>query len=388
MLFSTNVPRLKLRVATILGLLVFALGACSSQPPAAPPPPAAPVPPSAPEEPASGEPVTEQRNVVPEAHVPAYVDRAVEAPDRSAADRTLDPQRKPKELLSVFGIRPNMRVAEIAAGNGYTTELLARVVGPEGKVYGQNNAFVLQKFAEGPWSERLQKPVMQNVTRIDSELDAPLDGVEGLDAVVLVLFYHDTVWMKTDRGAMNRAVYAALKPGGIYGIVDHSARPGDGVAQAKNLHRIEESVVVSEVEQAGFQLVGTSDFLRNPSDPRDWNAAPSQAGERRGQSDRFVLKFRKPDAELNGAAEPQDQVEPTAEVPLTRCQEPRSAVCTREYRPVCAEVDTGVRCVKAPCPSTQRKTFPNACTACADDKVIGYRPGVCPPSAEDPPHSR
>jgi predicted methyltransferase len=187
-----------------------------------------------------------------------------------------------------------MRVAELAAGGGYTTEALARAVGPSGKVYGQNSKFILERFAETPWSTRLKKPVMGNVERVNSEFDAPLPELEDLDAVVMVLFYHDTVWMNTDRAAMNKAVYAALKPGGVYGIVDHDAKAGDGVKEASNLHRIEESVVKSEVAAAGFKLAAEANFLRNPSDAKDWNASPTKAAERRGKSDRFVLKFVKP----------------------------------------------------------------------------------------------
>lgn len=216
-------------------------------------------------------------------------------PDRAADDRALDAGRHPDQLLAFIGVRPGMRVAELGAGLGYTTELLARSVGPTGVVYAQNNRFILEKFAEKPWSARLTKPVMKKVVRVDREFDAPLPpDVRDLDAVVNVLLYHDTVWMKTNRDQMNRAVFTALKPGGIYVIVDHSGRPGTGATETQTLHRIEERVVREEIEAAGFKLVGDADFLRNPADPRDWNASPRTAGERRGTSDRFVLKFAKP----------------------------------------------------------------------------------------------
>ncbi len=222
------------------------------------------------------------------------INAAVNASDRSAQDRALDAGRHPVELLSFFSVHAGQRVAELGAGGGYTTELLARVVGPSGVVYGQNNAFVLERFAQGPWTERLAKPVMQNVRRIDSEFDAPLPGVDNLDLVINVLFYHDSVWLKTDRAAMNRAVFAALAPGGVYGIVDHSAQAGAGVTQAETLHRIEQSVVQTEIEAAGFVLMKSGDFLSVEGDTRDWNASPRAAAEKRGQSDRFVLAFVKP----------------------------------------------------------------------------------------------
>jgi predicted methyltransferase len=188
-----------------------------------------------------------------------------------------------------------MRVAELGAGGGYTTELLARAVAPNGTVYGQNSRFVLERFAEQPWSARLAKPVMKSVVRLDREFDDPFpESVRGLDAVMSILVYHDTVWLKYDRDRMNRAVFDALRSGGAYFIVDHSGRPGTGVEEAQTLHRIEEKVLRDEVMKAGFLMAKEGDFLRNPGDTRDWNASPKSAAERRGKSDRFVLKFVKP----------------------------------------------------------------------------------------------
>jgi predicted methyltransferase len=223
-------------------------------------------------------------------------DAIVEATDRSEADRALDAGRKPAELLRFIGVGPGMRVADLMSGGGYTAELLARAVGPSGVVYSQNNRFVTERFAEKPWSARLDTPVMLNVVRVDRELESPLppEAVD-LDAVVMVLFYHDTVWQKADRDAMNKAVFDALRPGGVYVIVDHSGRPGTGTLETRTLHRIEERVVREEVARAGFRLAGEGDFLRNSGDPRDWNDSPSAAGERRGTSDRFVLRFVKAD---------------------------------------------------------------------------------------------
>ena len=222
--------------------------------------------------------------------------RAVlDAADRSADDRALDAGRHPGETLTFFGIAPGMKVAELAAGGGYTAELLARTVGPTGAVYGQNSKFILDRFAEKPWSERLGKPIMKNVVRVDRELDDPLPPeAASLDAVMMILFYHDTVWMKTDRAKMNSLIFKALKSGGVYAIIDHSGRPGTGTTETETLHRIEEKVLREEVEKAGFKLEAEASFLRNPADTRDWNASPRSAAERRGTSDRFVLKFVKP----------------------------------------------------------------------------------------------
>lgn len=217
----------------------------------------------------------------------------VAAPDRTDADRALDSGRKPVEFLAFIGAAPGMHVAELMAGGGYTTELLSRAVGPGGVVYGENPKWVLERFAEKPWAERLAR--VGNVKRLDTELGSPfpsdLDGA--LDAVVSNAIYHDAVWTKVDRDAMNRAVRGALKPGGTYVVCDSSAKAGSGVAEAETLHRIDEQVVREEVLRAGFTVGAVGDFLRNPDDTRDWSTSPRSAGERRGTGDRFCIKFVK-----------------------------------------------------------------------------------------------
>jgi predicted methyltransferase len=227
--------------------------------------------------------------------VPKPVQALIDSKDRTPADRALDAGRHPGELLAFYGVKPGMKVAELFAGGGYTSELLARAVGKRGQVYAQNNKFILDRFAAGPWAERLARPIMKNVVRVDRELDDPLPPeAKDLDIVFSVLIYHDTVWLGTDRARMNAAIFAALKPGGTYAVVDHSGRSGTGVSEVQTLHRIEQSVVKAEVESAGFVQVDEAWFLRNPQDRRDWNDAPTAAKERRGTSDRFVLKFAKP----------------------------------------------------------------------------------------------
>jgi predicted methyltransferase len=252
-----------------LPLLTILLSACSHASPPAPPP-AAPA--AAP---------------TPEA--------IVSDPDRTEADRKLDAGRKPAEMLRFLKVQPGMKVAELFAGGGYTTELLARAVGPTGTVYGQNTKPILERFAEKPWSARLARPINKNVVRLDRDLEDPFPAeVRDLDLVVSNIIYHDTVWIGADRQKMNAAVFAALKSGGRYVVCDSSAKPGTGVEAAKTLHRIDETVVRNEVPAAGFKLVEEGNFLRNPADPRDWNSSPGAAGEKRGTSDRFCLAFQKP----------------------------------------------------------------------------------------------
>lgn len=227
--------------------------------------------------------------------VPPEIQAVVDAKDRSADDKALDGGRHPAETLAFFGIAPGMKVADLGAGGGYTTELLARAVGAKGKVWGQNSKFLLERFAEKPWSERLTKPVMKNVVRADRDFDDPLPPeAKELDAVVMVLFYHDTVWQKTDRAKMNANVFKALKSGGVYAIIDHSGREGTGATETETLHRIEQKFLVDEVLAAGFKMKSEGMFLRNPDDARDWNDSPRVAGEKRGTSDRFAIVFSKP----------------------------------------------------------------------------------------------
>ncbi|MBK7079057.1 MAG: class I SAM-dependent methyltransferase [Myxococcales bacterium] len=220
---------------------------------------------------------------------------AVAAADRTDADKALDAGRKPAELLAVLRVGEGMRAAELFAGGGYTVELLARVVGPTGVVYGQNTPDILAKFAEKPWSERLARLASPNIVRVDRELGTPLpDDATNLDLVVMHLVYHDSVWMGVNRTGMNTAIWKALKPGGEFAVIDHAAKDGTGGDAAKDLHRIEKKFVQAEIEQAGFKLDRESDLFAHPEDTRDWSASPSAAGDKRGESDRFVLVFKKP----------------------------------------------------------------------------------------------
>lgn len=271
-----------MRLAPLFGLLLLA--GCAGKAPAPQTDAAAPAPADGPEAaPAAGD------------AIPAYVSAAVNAPDRAEADKALDEGRHPETLLTYYDVEPGMKVAEMMAGGGYTAELLARTVGPEGAVYGVNSPFVLERFAAGPWADRLAKPVNANVTGLDREFDDPFPPeVKDLDRVFSILVYHDFFWMGKDVDAMNKAIFDALKPGGIYAVLDHSAADGHGTDDVESLHRIEQSVVKAQVEAAGFTYVGESDAWRNPEDTRDWSASPRAAGERRGTSDRFAMTFVKP----------------------------------------------------------------------------------------------
>jgi predicted methyltransferase len=223
------------------------------------------------------------------------VQAIVNAPDRTPEDRALDAGRKPAETLSFLQLSPGMKVAELGAGGGYTTELLARAVAPDGVVYAQNPDAFVKSFLKERWPARLSRPAMKNVVRVDREFDDPLPPeAKDLDRVVMYAVYHDVTYLPVDREKMDRAIFSALKAGGEFVVIDSSAKPGTGTQDAKTLHRIDEQAVKDEVEKAGFKLQAEGDFLRNPQDARDWNSSPSAAGERRGTSDRFALRFVKP----------------------------------------------------------------------------------------------
>lgn len=235
----------------------------------------------------------------------------VASPVRHPADRINDQRRKPAELLAFIGPRPGMVALDVSAARGYTTELIARAVGPTGKVYGQNaprnEARVAPAQPEGAaappppalspsqaptLAERARNPATPNIVVVSRPFEDPAPpevANGGLDLVTLMFNYHDFGHMGVDRARVNAAIFKALKSGGMYIVADHSGRPGTGISEAGTLHRIEEAFLKQEVQAAGFQLAGEGAFLRNPRDPRDRNT-PSPPMPK----DEFVLKFVKP----------------------------------------------------------------------------------------------
>jgi predicted methyltransferase len=213
----------------------------------------------------------------------------IAAPDRTDADRQIDRRRDPIKLLDFAAPRPGMKVLDVGAGGGYSTELMARAVAPSGVVYAQN-ATDLGERAKARFEARLNTPAGKNIVTLIRAFDDPVPAdVRDLDLVTFLFFYHDTTYMAVDRAAMNRKLYAALKPGGMLVIADHSARAGDGTSVGKSLHRIEESALRREVEAAGLRLVAQGDFWRHPEDTRDFSIQPAP----NKPVDEFVLKFQK-----------------------------------------------------------------------------------------------
>jgi predicted methyltransferase len=211
------------------------------------------------------------------------------APDRGENDRQADQRRDPLPFLQFAAPRPGMKVLDMGAGGGYSTELMARAVAPNGKVYGQFPADGFQKAIDN-FNARLKTPAMSDAAADFRPFDDPIPpDVTNLDLITFLFYYHDTTYMKVDREQMDRKMFAALKPGGILVLADHSAAAGADISVGKSLHRIDEAIVRKELEAAGFKFVAAGDFWRVPGDTRDFssNRPPSPV-------DSFVLKYQKP----------------------------------------------------------------------------------------------
>jgi predicted methyltransferase len=210
---------------------------------------------------------------------------------RPAEDRARDEGRNPERVLNFFDIGPGDHVADLFAGGGYWTRILVPLVGAEGKVYSGNNPFYTEFFREA-FDALLAEDKFANVVRVDGRADAlPLPADASLDAVLIVNAYHDLWLTDENRDTMNRAIFAALKPGGVLGIIDHDAAAGAGVSGVESLHRIEMQVVIDEVRRAGFMLADEGNFLRNPEDDHSKSVFDPAV---QGKTDRFVLRFEKP----------------------------------------------------------------------------------------------
>jgi predicted methyltransferase len=202
--------------------------------------------------------------------------------DRIAGELELDEARKPQEVLAFYGVKSGDKVADLWAGRGYYTAILSGVVGPSGVVYTVN------PNSRDEINQRWKAPKFGNVRVADGPFDKlalPQDG--SLDFVLIHLNYHDVD--PAIRGAMNTRILGALKRGGTYAVVDHSAKDGSGNEANKTLHRIDKAQVIKEVGAAGFKLDKEGNMLRKPEDPRDFNV-----NKVRNKDDRFVLAFVKP----------------------------------------------------------------------------------------------
>jgi predicted methyltransferase len=214
----------------------------------------------------------------------ARAQAVIASPIRTDQDRRMDASRNPAQFLPFTGVAPGMMVLDVSAGAGYTSQLLALSVGPEGKVYAQRPA------AGEALTKRLAEHPQANFIPVYQPFEDPVPaGAPRLDLITLVNNYHDIAYLPVDRAKMNQRLFAALKPGGRFVIVDHSAKAGTGTSATKSLHRIDEAVVVAEVTQAGFVLDAEGQFLRNPADNREVSSGDGQI-----PTDKFVLRFVRP----------------------------------------------------------------------------------------------
>jgi len=224
------------------------------------------------------------------------ISTAIADTDRPAADVARDANRRPAEVLAFAGVKPGDRVGDYAAGVGYFTRLFAGIVGPTGHVYASvpSPLFQYPNIVKGISDIQAFAVAHPNVSvTFGSSLDAARYP-EKLDLFWISQNYHDLkdpFMGPVDMAAFNRAVFAALKPGGIYIVLDHVAAPGSPANVTDTLHRIEPSVVRREVEAAGFRFVGESQALANPGDPH--TAGPFNPSIQ-GRTDQFIYKFRRP----------------------------------------------------------------------------------------------
>ena len=224
--------------------------------------------------------------VIP-ANAPANVRRAIESPERSAEQRARDYHRKPAEILIASGIKEGDRIVEIAGFGQYFTTMLAAAVGSAGHIDVYDLPYT-ERFA-GPASREFDAKHDNVVYHQESYNDAALP--QGLASVWNVLYYHDLQPQGVDTAALNRKIFAALKPGGIYLVIDHKAEDGSGWRDAGTIHRMGVDTIKQEVLAAGFTLALESDLLANPSDDRTKMVfAPGT----RGTTDQAFFIFRKP----------------------------------------------------------------------------------------------
>lgn len=227
---------------------------------------------------------------------PAHIEAAVTAPERSDRDRARDARDRPAGFMEFAGIVEGMTIADVFGGGGYWSELLARAVGPQGRVRLVNNDAYMS-FAKDALEPRLKDGRLPNVElSVVDTADLGL-GSEAFDVILIFMSYHDLYyvdaaqgWPAIDAAQFLRQLHTALRPGGTLLIVDHAAAPGSGNAHAQTLHRIEEPWTKRDIESHGFRLEKTWDGLRNPDDdPGKLVFDPAV----RGKTDRFVHLYRK-----------------------------------------------------------------------------------------------
>jgi predicted methyltransferase len=220
--------------------------------------------------------------------VPAYIAASVADPGRPAADKDRDADRKPAETLAFSGVKPSEQVVDFLPGGGYFTRLFSKIVGPKGHVTALSPVGAPDKFT-APAKAIAADPAYANVTEVEEKVaELPAGSV---DLFWTSQNYHDIHNLGIDVTIIDKAIFAALKPGGTFIVLDHTATAGSGFQDTNTLHRIDPEAVKTEVESAGFKLVAQSDLLRNAADPHTAKVFDPSI---RGKTDQFILKFEKP----------------------------------------------------------------------------------------------
>ena len=226
-----------------------------------------------------------------------YAD-AVTNPARNDADRERDAGRKPAQVLDFMRIEPGMTILDLFSGGGYYSEILSYVVGENGSVVSHSNEAYLT-FVGDEFNARHADGRLPNVEVLMAENNELELSADQFDAILLILAYHDIFyvapqqgWPKIDGEKLLAELFKGLKPGGIVGIVDHFAEAGAPRETGGTVHRIDPGIVIADMQAAGFTLDAKSDVLRNMND--DYSKIVFDP-ELRGKTDRFVLRFVKPE---------------------------------------------------------------------------------------------
>ena len=221
------------------------------------------------------------------AGAPAYIRAAIEDPARTAEQRAQDVNRKPAELLMLSGIKPGQTVVEFASFGQYFTTFLSDIVGPKGKVYMYDLPYTEKRAGEASRAFVAAHPNSQYQLVDYNTVELP----QNLDGVFIVLYYHDLFINHIDTASLNARIFKALKPGGVFFVIDHNAVAGSGTTDTAKLHRIDPAVIRREVTSAGFKLQTESKLLAHSTD--DHTQIVFAPGLRR-LTDQTVFVFRKP----------------------------------------------------------------------------------------------
>jgi len=233
--------------------------------------------------------------IAKEVSAPQYITTAIADTKRPTTDSEQDVNRKPEAVLAFTEVKPGEVVIDLLPGGGYYTRLFSRVVGPKGTVYAVIPDELLQKYPKALDGIKalVDSGEYKNVTPLQQPA-VPVNAPKKVDVIFTSMNYHDyhnPLLGSPDMGAFNKSVFNALKPGGLFVVLDHAAAADSGFAATNTLHRIDPAAAKAEILAAGFEFVGESDVLRSSDDDHTLGVFDKSL---RGKTDRFIYKFRKP----------------------------------------------------------------------------------------------